>query len=99
MAGPHENLETADHAEHAAHGGNTKIALLISVLAMFLAFSATLGKSSQTEGISANVEGSNLGPFFQATTIRMTTVTTAAETRKIDAVPLTDPKLKDDVAK
>ena len=99
MAGPHENLETAEHAEHAAHGGNKKIALLISVLALFLAFSETLGKSSQTEGISANVEASNLWAFFQAKTIRMTTLTTAAETRKIDAATLTDPKLKDDVAK
>jgi len=99
MAGPHENLETAEHAEHAAHGGNKKIALLISVLALFLAFSETLGKSSQTEGISANVEASNLWAFFQAKTIRMTTLITAAETRKIDAATLTDPKLKDDVAK
>ncbi len=99
MAGPHENLETAEHAEHAAHGGNKKIALLISVLALFLAFSETLGKSSQTEGISANVEASNLWAFFQAKTIRMTTLTTAAETRKIDAATFTDPKLKDDVAK
>jgi hypothetical protein len=99
MAGPHENLEHAEHAEHAAHGGNKKIALLISVLALFLAFSETLGKSSQTEGIGANVEASNLWAFFQAKTIRMTTLITAAETRKIDAATLTDPKLKDDVAK
>lgn len=98
MAGPHENLEHAEHAEHAAHS-NKKVALLISVLALFLAFSETLGKSSQTEGIGANVEASNLWAFFQAKTIRMTTLTTAAETRKIDAATLTDPKLKEDVAK
>ena len=34
----HENLEHAEHAEHASRS-NKKIALLISVLALFLAFS------------------------------------------------------------
>ena len=46
----HENLEHAEHAEHASHGGNKKIALLIAVLALFLALSETLGKSAQTDG-------------------------------------------------
>ena len=46
----HENLEHAEHAEHASHGGNKKIALLIAVLALFLALSETLGKSAQTNG-------------------------------------------------
>ena len=44
----------------AGHGpveGETKkIAILISILALFLAIAETLGKSAQTEGISANVE-------------------------------------------
>ena len=50
MAGPHENLEHAEHAQHAAHEGghNKQIALIISVLALFLAFSETFGKSAQT---------------------------------------------------
>ncbi len=78
MAGPHESLEQAEHAEHAA-GSNKKIALLISVLALFLAFSETLGKSAQTAAISDNVEASNLWAFFQAKTVRMTVVRTAAE--------------------
>ena len=43
----HENMEHAEHAQHAAHS-NKKIALLISVLALFLAFSETLGKNAQT---------------------------------------------------
>ena len=40
-------------------GTNKKIALLIAVLALFLAFSETLGKSAQTAGIGYNVEASN----------------------------------------
>jgi hypothetical protein len=79
----HEQMEHAEHAEHAA-GYNKQIALLIAVLALFLAFSETLGKSAQTEGISGNVEAANLWAFFQAKTIRRTVVLTAAEAMKVE---------------
>ncbi len=58
---------------------NRKIALLIAVLAAVLALSETLGKSAQTASLGANIEASNLWSFFQAKTIRMTTLRTAAE--------------------
>ena len=63
----------------AVEGSNRSIALLISVLALFLAFGETLAKSAQTRAISDNVEASNLWAFFQAKTIRMTVVRTASE--------------------
>ena len=72
----HENLEHAEHAEHAAHS-NKKIALLISVLALFLSFSELLGKSAQTMGIELNIKASDTWNFFQAKTIRQTTLRTA----------------------
>jgi hypothetical protein len=93
MAGPHENLEHAEHAEHAAHS-NKKIALLISVLALFLAFSETLGKSAQTSAITLNVTSNDLWAFFQAKTIRMTVLRTAAEQAQINADQATDPAAK-----
>ena len=58
---------------------NRKVALLISVLAVVLAFSETLGKGAQTAGLDANIEASNLWAFYQAKTIRMTTLRTAAD--------------------
>ncbi len=58
---------------------NKKIALLIAVLALVLAFTETLGKSAQTAALNYNVEASNLWSFFQAKTIRLTAVRTAAE--------------------
>jgi hypothetical protein len=64
---------------------NKKVALLIAVLAAFLAFSETLGSSAQTEALSRNIEASNLWAFFQAKTIRMTTLRTAAEALEVDA--------------
>jgi len=94
MAGPHENLEHAEHAEHASHGGNKKIALLISVLALFLAFSETLGKSAQTNAITLNVASNDLWAFFQAKTIRITVLNTAAEQMQIEADRATDESLK-----
>ncbi len=58
---------------------NRKVALLISVLALVLAFSETLGKSAQTAALDSNVEAANLWAFYQAKTIRLTTLRTAAE--------------------
>ena len=95
MAGSHENLEHAEHAEHAAHGGNKKIALLISVMALFLAFSETLGKSAQTEGISLNIKASDTWNFFQAKTIRQTALRTAAENGTALLPGITDPAAKE----
>jgi hypothetical protein len=75
-------MEHAEHAEHAS-GSNKKIALLIAVIALFLALSETLGKGAQTESISKNVEASNLWAFFQAKSIRRTVVQAIAEHAKL----------------
>jgi hypothetical protein len=80
--GAHESMEHAEHAEHAS-GSNKKIALLIAVIALFLALSETLGKGAQTEAISKNVEASNLWAFFQAKSIRRTVVQATAEHAKL----------------
>jgi hypothetical protein len=86
------------HGGHEGHGpieGRNKIiALMIAVIALFLAFSETLGKSAQTGAISYNVEAANLWAFFQAKNIRRTTVLTASEAMKIE-VGSFDPAGKD----
>ncbi|MBM3226827.1 MAG: DUF4337 domain-containing protein [Candidatus Tectomicrobia bacterium] len=61
-----------------------KVALLIAVLALLLALAETLAKGAQTSALSANIEAANLWSFFQAKTIRMTTVRTAAEAAEFD---------------
>jgi Domain of unknown function (DUF4337) len=78
----HESMEHAEHAEHAS-GENKKIALLIAIIALFLALSETLGKGAQTESLSKNVEASNLWAFFQAKSIRRTVVQTASDQSKL----------------
>jgi hypothetical protein len=78
----HESMEQADQAKEASNE-NRNIALLIAIIALCLALSETLGKGAQTESISKNVEASNLWAFFQAKSIRRTTVQTAAEQVKL----------------
>jgi len=78
----HESMEHAEHAKHASDS-NKKIALLISVIALFLALSETLGKSAQTHAISKNVEASNLWAFFQAKSIRRTAVQSISDLAKL----------------
>ncbi|MBR0871890.1 DUF4337 domain-containing protein [Bradyrhizobium tropiciagri] len=89
----HESMEHAEHAQHAG-GENKKIALLIAVIALCLALSETLGKGAQTEAISKNVEASNLWAFFQAKSIRRTTVQTAAEQGKLGLATAPDDAAK-----
>jgi hypothetical protein len=90
----HENLEHAEHAQHAAHEGghNKQIALIISVLALFLAFSETFGKSSQTAALNFQIEASNLWNFFQAKNIRRTAIIVASESAKIEAATADGPR-------
>ena len=54
------------------------------MIALFLAFAETLGKSAQTEGIGLNIKASDTWNFFQAKTIRQTTLRTAAENMTAD---------------
>ena len=90
----HEVEHQIEHEDHEHGGGghgtkpienqNKKIALLIAVIALFLAFSETLGKSAQTAALSYNVEASNLWAFYQAKTIRRTTLEAATELLKLE---------------
>jgi Domain of unknown function (DUF4337) len=91
-----EAQETMEHAVHAEHASQSdrKIGLLIAVLALFLSFSETLGKSAQTEAISATVKLSDTWAFFQAKDIRKTVVNAAAEETTLLGATLTDPAAK-----
>ncbi|MEI8152969.1 MAG: DUF4337 domain-containing protein [Hyphomicrobiales bacterium] len=95
-----------EHDEHGGHGGgqddkslNKKVALMIAVLALFLAFSETLGKSAQTAALNSQIEASNLWNFFQAKSIRRTSTIVASEQGKLDAVAATNPQHKAAVEK
>jgi hypothetical protein len=98
MSDAHEQLEQAEHVEHAAHS-NRRIALVIAILALFLAFSETLGKGAQTEGIGSNIKASDLWAFYQAKNIRQTVLRTASETWNIELATVSDAATKTAVQK
>lgn len=98
MPEAHEHLEHAEHAEHAA-GWSKKIALLIAVLALFLSFAETLGKSAQTEALDANVKSADTWAYFQAKDIRRTILTAAADQTLLLASAQADPAAKSAVDK
>src|SRR6476661_8722280 len=76
----HGHGHAVGHDEHEPlEGRNKMIALLISVIALCLAFSETLGKSAQTAALNHQIEASNLWNFFQAKNIRRTTTIVAGE--------------------
>jgi hypothetical protein len=90
------------HGHDPGHEGgpqSKKIALLIAVLALVLAFSETLGKSAQTSALSSNIEAANLWAFFQAKTIRLTTVRTAAETAEAQLPGVADSRVREGMEK
>jgi hypothetical protein len=93
MPEAHEHLEHAEHAEHAA-AWSKKIGLLIAVLALFLSFSETLGKSAQTEALDANVKSADTWAFYQAKDIRKTVVTAIADQTALLTANTADPAVR-----
>jgi len=91
----HEVEHRVKHGEEHGHGDdghgdivttrNKRVALLIAVIALFLAFAETLGKSAQTNALNHQIEASNLWNFFQAKNIRRTLTLVAAEEMKVHA--------------
>jgi len=100
----HQIEHEEGHKGGGGHGGghdslNKRIALVISVLALCLAFSETLGKSAQTSALNFQIEASNLWNFFQAKNIRRTLTIVASESAKIDLAATSDPARKAALAK
>lgn len=82
MADP---LEADENAK-----SNKRVALLIAILALLLAFSDLGGGNADNEAVELNVESANLWSFYQAKTIRRTNTLIAAEEMELrlpDATP------------
>ena len=78
MVETHERVEKAHEAAH--HHDNKRIAVVITLLAALLAITETAAKNAQNTYMSKHVEAANTWSFYQAKTIRLTTLKTAAET-------------------
>jgi hypothetical protein len=78
---------------------NKRVALLIAVIALFLAFSETLGKSPQTSALNHQIEASNLWNFFQAKNIRRTATIVATEQTKLELLGVANEQQKAAITK
>lgn len=79
------------HEVAEEHGSKNKwVALLIAGLALLLAFAEAGNGNNENASIDLNIESSNLWAFYQAKTIRMTTLQTAADQAELDLLRLTD---------
>ena len=94
----HEAEHKIQHDEEHGGGGisnvsstNKKLALMIAVLALFLALAEGLGKSSQTAALNAQIESSDLWSFFQAKNVRRTSNLIAADQAKLSLPGIADP--------
>jgi len=93
-----EAIEKAHEGEHAEFF-NKRIALVIAILALFLAFAETLAKGAQNEATTKNIQAADLWAFYQAKDIRRTTVSAIADETALLAAGLTDPAAKASVDK
>jgi hypothetical protein len=78
----------ADAREHGAK----YIALLIAALAALLAVVEMTGGNAEQDALKANVDASNLWAFYQAKTIRQTTLRTEAERLELDMASMPPPQ-------
>ncbi len=78
----------ADVREHGAK----YIALLIAALAALLAVVEMTGGNAEQDALKANVDASNLWAFYQAKTIRQTTLRAEAERLELDIASMPPPQ-------
>ena len=92
---------TQDVTEESTTGSrvNKRIALLIAILALMLAFAEIGGKNAEQDALARNIEASNLWAFFQAKTIRGTTLRTAAEAMEVELAGATEPAARERLQK
>ena len=65
---------------------------MIAIMALFLAMSEMIGKEDQTMAFNSNIKASNLWNFFQAKTIRQTTLRATAQALHYRSHPIMEAK-------
>jgi len=80
--------------EDAVESEDKKVALIIAVLALFLALAEAGAKNAEHLSTEQNIEASDLYNFYQAKKIRSTVVETAAQSMETLALTVSDEKVK-----
>ncbi|MGO8720572.1 MAG: DUF4337 domain-containing protein [Acidobacteriaceae bacterium] len=93
----HENLEHVAEG-HESGRRNRRAAILIAVMAAFLALTEFAEKDAQTNYLSNHILASDTWAQYQAKSIRRTVLTAEAETLQSDPRAATDPAIQGRIA-
>jgi hypothetical protein len=91
--------EPGNQLDEATESEDKGIALLIAILALFLALSEAGAKKAEHHSTEKNIEASDLYNFYQAKKARATIVETAEKAFEAIAPTLTDDKAKEGAEK
>jgi hypothetical protein len=89
----------AEPLEDAMDSDDKRIALLIAILALFLALGEAGAKNAEHRATELNIEASDLYNFYQAKKVRSTIAETAAQTLEVERSAATDPQTQDAMEK
>jgi hypothetical protein len=89
----------AEALEDAVEAKDKRVALVIAILALFLALAEAGGKNAQHRSTEQNIEASDLYNFYQAKKIRATLVEADIAQMEIARQGATDPKVQEAMEK
>ena len=84
----------AEPLEDALESGNKKVALLIAILALFLALAEAGAKTAEHRATELNIGSSDLYNFYQAKKVRQSIAETAAESLEAERGAASDPQVQ-----
>ena len=88
-----------DAVDSATEAEDKKVALLIAILALFLALSESGAKTAEHLSTEKNIEASDLFNFYQAKKLRSTIAETAAQSLEATETAVTDEKAREAIEK
>ena len=89
----------AEALEDAVEAKDKKVALLIAILALFLALAEAGAKNAQHLSTEKNIEASDLFNFYQAKKIRQGVIQGNLETLQVGRAVASDPKVQETMDK
>lgn len=89
----------AEPLEDAVESEDKRVALIIAILALFLALAEAGAKNAEHRSTEQNIESSDLYNFYQAKKVRSTIVETATQTLEAERAAASDPKAQEAMEK
>jgi hypothetical protein len=85
----------AEALEDAVESKDKRVALVIAILALFLALSEAGGKNAEHRSTEQNIEASDLYNFYQAKKLRSNLAESEAAQTEVNRVAATEPKVQE----